>query len=125
SASSQTTSGFLPPSSRQTFASTGRPLTSCWMCLPVATEPVKLTRPTRGSLTSGAPTSAPNPCTAEYTPFGSPASRSSLPNATAVYGVSSCDLATTVLPQTSAGKTFQATPASGLLNGMIAAHTPI
>ena len=41
-----------------------------------------------------------------------------------MYGVSSCDLATTALPHRSAGNTFQAMPASGLLNGMIArAHT--
>src|SRR5215467_9735973 len=56
---------------------------------------------------------------------GSPASRSSLPNATAVYGVSSCDFATTAFPQRSAGKTFQAMPASGLLNGITAPQTPI
>jgi hypothetical protein len=31
----------------------------------------------------------------------------------------------TALPQRSAGNTFQATPASGLLNGMIAAQIPI
>ena len=74
---------------------------------------------------SGGPTSSPSPCTAEYKPRGSPASFSSLPNATAVYGVCSCDFATTALPQSSAGNAFQATPASGLLNGMIAAHTPI
>src|SRR5262249_39740374 len=81
--------------------------------------------PTRGSSTSAVPTSGPSPCTTEYTPVGRPASRSTSPNATAVYGVSSCDLATPALPQTSAGNVFQATPASGLLNGMIAAHTPI
>ena len=91
----------------------------------MGTEPVKLTRPTRGSSTSGVPTSGPSPWIAEYNPFGSPASRSSRPNATAVYGVSSCDFATTALPHTSAGNVFHATPASGLLNGMIAAQTPI
>ena len=42
-----------------------------------------------------------------------------------MYGVSSCDFATTALPHSSAGNAFQATPASGLLNGMIAAQTPI
>ena len=125
SASSQTTSGFFPPSSRQTFARTPRALTRCWIDFPVAADPVKLTRPTRGSSTSGVPTSGPRPCTAEYRPRGRPASHSSFPNATAVYGVSSCDFATTALPHNSAGNVFHATPASGLLNGMIAAHTPI
>src|SRR5258706_13862542 len=95
------------------------------MSLPVGTDPVKLTRPTRSSRTSAAPTSDPRPCTTEYTPRGSPASWRSLPNATAVYGVSSCDLAITALPHSSAGNTFHATPASGLLNGMIAAQAPI
>src|SRR5688572_14583564 len=61
----------------------------------------------------------------EYTPAGTPASFNSCPNSIAVYGVSSCDFTTTALPQRSAGNTFQATPASGLLNGMIAAQTPI
>ena len=42
-----------------------------------------------------------------------------------MYGVSSCDFATTALPQSSAGNAFHATPASGLLNGMMAAQTPI
>src|SRR5215475_190645 len=79
----------------------------------------------RSSRTSGIPTSGPNPCTAEYSPAGRPASLSSFPNATAVYGVSSCDFATTALPHNSAGNTFQATPASGLLNGITAPHTPI
>src|SRR5882672_889976 len=95
------------------------------MLLPVGAEPVKLTRPTRVSAMSGAPTSGPKPCTAEYTPRGRPASCRSRPKATAVYGVSSCDFATTALPHRSAGNTFHATPASGLLNGMIAAQTPI
>src|SRR4029453_645467 len=95
------------------------------MCLPVATDPGNLTIPPRGSPTSPCPTSGPRPWTTEYTPAGSPASCSSLPKATAVYGVSSCDLATTALPHRSAGNTFHATPASGLLNGMIAAQTPI
>src|SRR5713101_7740708 len=95
------------------------------MSLPVAADPVKLTSPTRSSVTSGVPTSGPSPCTAEYTPRGSPASISSFPNATAVYGVSSCDLATTALPQSNAGNTFQAMPASGLLNGITAPQTPI
>ena len=42
-----------------------------------------------------------------------------------MYGVSSCDFATTALPHRSAGNTFHAMPASGLLNGMMAAQTPI
>ncbi len=58
-------------------------------------------------------------------PAGTPASFNNCPKATAVYGVSSCDFAITALPQSSAGNTFQATPASGLLNGMMAAQMPI
>src|SRR4030095_6752642 len=95
------------------------------MAFPVFAEPVKLTRPTRSSCTSAAPTSGPSPCTAPYTPAGRPASWSKRPTAMAVYGVCSCDLATTALPHTNAGNTFHAMPASGLLNGMIAAQTPI
>ena len=47
---------------------------------PVAAEPVKLTRSTRGSSTSGAPASGPSPWTTFSTPAGRPASRQSRPN---------------------------------------------
>ena len=53
SASSQTMSGFLPPSSRQTFASR-RPAVSA-IQRPTSHEPVKLTTATSGCSTSGAP----------------------------------------------------------------------
>jgi hypothetical protein len=95
------------------------------MSLPVGADPVKLTSPTRSSHTSGVPTSGPAPCTTEYRPRGRPASFRSCPNAIAVYGVSSCDLTTIALPLSSAGNTFQAMPASGLLKGMMPAQIPM
>ncbi len=72
SASSHTTSAFLPPSSRHTLASR-RPAVSA-IQRPVAAEPVKLTRSTCGCSTRAAPASAPSPCTTLRTPAGRPTS---------------------------------------------------
>ena len=61
SASSQTISGFLPPSSRQVLASR---FPAVWAIQrPTSHDPVKLTTATSGCSTSGAPASSPNPWT--------------------------------------------------------------
>src|SRR6266545_3811747 len=122
SASSQTTSAFLPPSSRQTFASR-RPAVS-EIQRPLAAEPVKLTRSTSGCSTSAAPASAPSPCTTLSTPAGSPVSTQIVANRWADAGVASEGFSTAPLPQNTAGNTFQATLGSGVLNEMINPATP-
>ena len=127
SASSQTTSGFLPPSSRQTFASTA-PLADGLLnqLARSPTDPVKLTRPTRRScderradLRAESLHDASTRRAAGRRPSAACRTR---PRCTASARATST---TTALPHSSAGNTFHAMPASGLLNGMIAAQTPI
>ena len=57
-------------------------------------------------------------------PGGSPASTQISAKASAVSGVYSAGFSTTVLPQASAGATFQASISSGKFQGMICPHTP-
>src|SRR6266545_4948402 len=105
SASSQTTSAFLPPSSSTTFASLRPPLSAIHR--PVSAEPVKLTRSTSPDSTSGGPASGPSPWTTLSTPGGSSSLHSSPKNA-ADAGVCSDGFSTAALPQNTAGKAFQA-----------------
>ncbi|MNF03305.1 hypothetical protein D3C80_2025940 [compost metagenome] len=80
--------------------------------LPVATEPVRETMRTFGWVTRGSPTLGPRPNTRLTTPAGN----SSLMNSasfSAVSGVCSEGLSTTVLPAARAGAIFQATIISG------------
>ncbi len=58
------------------------------------------------------------------TPGGSPASRDSSANSSAVSEVYSAGFSTTALPIASAGATFQASISSGKFHGMIAPQTP-
>jgi hypothetical protein len=58
------------------------------------------------------------------TPAGRPASVHSSANSSAVSGVCSAGLKTTVLPQASAGATFQASISSGKFQGTICPTTP-
>ena len=59
------------------------------------------------------------------TPAGMPARIASSAAASAVSGVSSAGLITTVQPAASAGATLRVIMASGKFHGVIAAHTPI
>lgn len=95
------------------------------MRAPVALEPVKVMRSTRGSLVSGpATSSAPKPCTILSTPSGSPAAVASWPNRAAVSGVCGAGLSTTVLPKARAGAAFHVASMSGAFHGLIAETTP-
>ena len=122
SASSQTTSAFFPPSSRQVFAS--RRAAASLISRPVEADPVKLTRSTSGWSTSAAPTSPPSPCTTLSTPDGTPASSASSAKNEADAGACSDGFTTAALPQKIAGNAFQATLGSGVLKLMISAATP-
>ena len=66
----------------------------------------------------------PKPCTTLYTPLGTPTAFITSPSRVAVAGVSSDGLTTTVLPQASAGPTFQVISSSGRFQGQITAITP-
>ena len=66
----------------------------------------------------------PSPVTMLTTPGGSSASRSTSQNSSAVSGVVSAGLSTTVLPAASAGAIFHASISSGKFHGMICPATP-
>ena len=67
---------------------------------------------------------SPAPVRMLTTPGGRSACRQMSANASAVSGVVSAGLRTTVLPQARAGATFQASISSGKFHGMTCAATP-
>ena len=93
------------------------------MSLPTPVEPVKATLSMSGSRTSVAP-AEPSPGTIDTTPGGSSASWRISASSSAVRGVVSAGLSTEVLPQASAGASFQAAISSGKFQGTIWAATP-
>jgi len=110
SASSKTTTGALPPSSRWTRLreSAAARMTA----LPVVTSPVMETIATSGCDERAAPALSPWPVTTFSTPGGSRSAASSA-RRRAVSGVSSDGFSTTVLPAASAGPIFQTVIISG------------
>ena len=123
SASANTMPAFLPPSSKLT----GRtPLAAAaMMASPVRVSPVKVMPLTRGCLVMNSPAEpGPKPCSTWYTPFGMPTAFITSPSKVAVAGVSSEGLTMTVLPQASAGPTFQVISSSGRFQGQITPTTP-
>ena len=91
---------------------------------PTAVEPVKQTLRTSGCVTKRSPTTVPLPGTTVKTPSGIPASRASSPRRTAVSGVSSAGLSTTVLPAASAGAKPQPAIGMGKFHGTMMPTTP-
>mmetsp|Transcript_1192 Transcript_1192/g.2569 ORF Transcript_1192/g.2569 Transcript_1192/m.2569 type:complete len:275 (-) Transcript_1192:326-1150(-) len=122
SASSNTMKGALPPSSRLTR------LTVCAApaisILPTAVLPVNPILRTLSLFTSSWPMDAASPITRFSTPSGAPALSSSSARATAVRGVSSEGLRTTVQPAASAGATLRVIIDMGKFQGVMAATTP-
>ena len=110
SASSNTITGALPPSSRCVrlvpFAAACRTLS------PVETSPVSEIIATPGCEISGAPTVLPRPQTTLTTPAGNSSARI-VASFNVDSGVCSEGLITTVLPPASAGESFQAAIISG------------
>src|SRR5207249_1601479 len=123
SASANTMLGDLPPSSRLTrfrlLSADARA-----MRLPTSVEPVKAILSTSGCAASLAPASSPRPGRMLSTPSGSSASCSSSASRSALSGVSSDGLRTTLLPHASAGAIFHAAIKSGKFHGMICPTTP-
>ena len=111
----------LPPSSRVTFLSV--PATVLAIARPTSVEPVKATLSMSGWATRARPVS-PAPVTMLTTPGGRSACWQISANSSAVSGVVSAGLSTTVLPQASAGAIFQASISSGKFHGMIWPATP-
>ena len=122
SASSSTTSGLLPPSSR-TMRLRLRPAASPTL-RPVAVEPVNEIIRTFGSSQSAWPTSAPPPITCSR-PSGRPASSKMRAVRTPpLIGVFGSDLRITALPSASAGPTERAGRTTGKFHGQITPTTP-
>ncbi len=105
SASSNTTTGALPPSSRCTRFTFDVPAFAA-MILPVAVSPVTETSRTSGCFTSWSPISEPCPVTTFRTPGGRMSCESSATRRV-VRGVISAGLRTDVFPAASAGPSFQ------------------
>ena len=119
-ASSKTMFAALPPSSSVSFLPV--PASRRWIALPTSVEPVNAILSTSAS-TSAAPV-RPSPVTMLTTPGGSSAWRTTSQKRSAVSGVVSAGLSTTVLPAASAGASFQASISSGKFHGMICPATP-
>ena len=90
---------------------------------PTSVEPVNASLSMSPCLTRCAPV-VPSPVTMLTTPGGSSAWRQTSVKSSAVSGVVSAGLSTTVLPHASAGAIFQASIRSGKFQGMICAATP-
>ena len=110
SASSNTTTGALPPSSRCTRLTVSA--AAAWISLPVDVSPVTETRRTSALRTSWSPISEPWPVMTLITPGGKMSAESSA-SRSAVRGVSSAGLMTEVFPAASAGPIFHAAIISG------------
>ena len=112
----------LPPSSSVTLFPV--PASRRWIALPTSVEPVKATLSTSGCETSAAPVD-PSPVTMLTTPAGSSAWRRTSQNSSAVSGVVSAGLSTTVFPVARAGASFQLAMSIGKFQGMTWPATPI
>src|SRR5580704_7183169 len=123
SASSNTITGFLPPSSKCTRFSVFAP---CAMIAePVALSPTKPIALMAGCSVSALPASSPMPCTVFSTPSGTPACLTSCARRSAVTGDHSAGLCTTVQPAASAGAIFQVDSMNGVFHGVITPTGPI
>jgi hypothetical protein len=125
SASSKMMNGALPPSSIEQFTTAS----AAWRSRtrPTSVDPVKDSLRTRGSC-SMADTTAPDfrVVSTLTTPSGTPASASRSAMYSAVSGVSSAGLSTTVQPAASAGPILRVAIAAGKFHGVIehARHRP-
>jgi hypothetical protein len=122
SASARMIAGDLPPNSNDTFLRF--PAAAWTISLPTSVEPVNATLSTSGCAASAAPAVSPNPVRMLTTPGGNPASTISSARRSAVIGVCSAALSTTVQPAASAGAIFHAAISSGKFHGMIWPTTP-
>ena len=123
SASSNTTMGFMPPSSKCTRFSVSAP---CFIIsLPVRESPTKATALIALCCVRALPATSPIPCTILTTPAGSPTSCMILTSMAAVQGDHSAGLCTTVQPAASAGAIFHVDNMKGVFQGVIMPTGPI
>ena len=122
SQSDSATSGDLPPSSSVRLAMFGAAALATFT--PVGTDPVKVMCRTKRWEDNAAPASMPSPVTTFTTPGGTPQSKMIWARSSAVNGVVSAGLATTVQPAAKAGATLRANVEVGKFQGMMCAVTP-
>ena len=123
SASSNTITGFLPPSSKCTRFRVGAP---CAMIAePVELSPTKPIALMAGCSVSALPASSPMPWTVLSTPSGRPACFASFASRSAVTGDHSAGLCTTVQPAANAGAIFQVDNMNGVFQGVMTPTGPI
>ena len=122
SASAKTMKGPLPPSSA--VKGTRCLAAASPMSRPVSGDPVKEIRRTRGSSTSAAPTSSPNPWTRLKTPGGKSASSTRSISIEHDSGDHSAGFKMTVLPAASAGAHFHVESMNGAFQGVITTVAP-
>src|SRR5450432_1734057 len=123
SASANTITGFLPPSSKCTRFKVGAPC--AMIAAPVAVSPTKAIALIAGCSVSALPASSPMPWTVLSTPSGTPACFTSFASRSAVTGDHSAGLWTTVQPAASAGAIFQVESMNGVFHGVITPTGPI
>ena len=123
SASSNTSTGALPPSSSDTFLIVSAAFAMSWR--PTSVEPVNVTLRTIGFDSSSSPMTFAGPQTTLNTPGGMPARSASSASASADSGVWLAGLSTIVQPAASAGAALRGIIAIGKFQGVIAAQTPI
>ena len=92
--------------------------------MPTSVEPVNTILRTCSWVTSRSPTTEPLPGSTVNTPRGRPASRPSSASRSAVSGVSSAGLSTTVLPAASAGANPHPAIGMGKFHGTMIPTTP-
>ena len=123
SASANTSSGALPPSSMD-VRSRCSPACSTSFC-PTGVDPVKETLRSRASASSGATTEeAEDEVMTLSTPSGSPASCSRRASASSDSGVACAGLTTIVQPAATAGPIFRVPMAAGKFHGVMSRHGP-
>src|SRR5207248_852424 len=122
SASANTRLGDLPPSSSVTRLIEAA--AEAAIDLPTSVDPVKAIFATSGCSTSRWPTVRPGPATTLTTPAGTPAATAISSKRSAVSGVSSAGLSTTVFPAATAGASFHDAIVSGKFHGTIRPTTP-
>src|SRR5215468_802595 len=121
--SSNTMFGDLPPSSSETFLKLLA--ANSFTRAPVTVPPVKATFATFGWVTSGSPTTDPNPVTTLTTPGGmSASSMTRRMNSRSEADVYSDGLITAVHPAASAGASFQPASINGEFQGRMKVQTP-
>src|SRR5581483_6227267 len=120
SASSRTTIGPLPPSSR----SSGFPAARAATALPVAVEPMNPIAWVPGLPAISSPTTAPGPVIIENTPAGNSASTTHSASLVEHTDVELAGAQTTQLPDASAGAISSAAIVYGQFQGVITPTTP-